>query len=365
MKKLLKIVKWVGIGLVGMTMLITISLLGYKGYLKYSTSVDTPNGISSLEEITLGGVKQWILIRGTDKSNPVLIFLHGGPGAPVPGISSTRTQDAELIKHFTVVHWDQRGTGKSYDPNIDVASMTYDQLTEDCNELIDYVTDRLNKEKVYLVGYSSGSVIGVMTAYRYPDKIVAFVGVGQIINAYEKEKVSYEFVAAEAEEAGDEKVLKALEAIGPPPYDSFEEQNEINGLISKYGGVITGNNASKLGLLVTSFLTSPEYSFSEGLNSFMLEDYEFTMTAMWRDFEEIDLSEKLRSLEIPVYFFEGKYDMANPTVLVEEFQSNLNGADNFQLFVFDNSAHFLLVEEYDKYQELLIKVVLEETLSIQ
>lgn len=85
-----------------------ISLIAYRIYLKTSTKIKTPNGISSLSEITLGGIKQWIFIRGEDKSIPILIFLHGGPGAPLMGMSSSRKFDAELIKYFTVVHWDQR-----------------------------------------------------------------------------------------------------------------------------------------------------------------------------------------------------------------------------------------------------------------
>jgi pimeloyl-ACP methyl ester carboxylesterase len=363
MKKFLKIIKWIAYSLVGLCLLIIIGLGVFRIHLGNSTKIETPNGISSLEEIKLGGVEQWIFIRGTDQSNPVLVFLHGGPGAPMPGISSSRTHDSELINHFTVVHWDQRGTGKSYDPEIDVSSMTYDQLVEDCSELIDYLRDRLDVEKVFLVGYSSGSVIGAKTAYKYPEKIHAYVGVGQIINDYEKQTTSYDFIAAEAEKAGDEDVLKALQVIGPPPYVSFEEQNEINGYISKFGGVVHEGGAAKLGILVTSFLTSPEYSLSEGIFSFMLKDYDFTMNTMWEDVGNVDIAEEIQDIEVPIYFFEGKYDMANPTPLVEELYDNLDEQEGVKLFIFENSAHFLLIEEEEKYVDLLINVVLAENLK--
>lgn len=360
MKKLIKFIKWTAFVFGGLIALITICLLVYKTHLRNTTAIETSNGISSLEEITLGGVKQWIFIRGTDQNNPVMIFLHGGPGAPLPGISSSRTLDAELIKHFTVVHWDQRGTGKSYNPNIDIRTMTYDQLVEDCNELIDYVRDRLDVEKVYLVGYSSGSVIGAKTAYKYPDKIHAYIGVAQIINDYEKQKVSYDFIAEEAEKAGDDDVLNALKVIGPPPYHSAEDQDEINGYISKYGGVIRGDGAAQLGILVTSLLTSPEYSFSEGIYSFMLKDYEFTMNIMWEDVGNVDIRDEIQNIEVPVYFFEGEYDMANSTILVEEFYSTLDDKEGVSLYYFENSAHFLLIEEKERYEDLLINVVLKE-----
>jgi pimeloyl-ACP methyl ester carboxylesterase len=363
MAKFLMFIKWLGLIFFSFVILLYLSLQAGKFYLSNTTKSESPQGISSLEEITLGGVKQWIFIRGTDQSNPVLVFLHGGPGAPIPGIASSRTLDSELIKHFTVVHWDQRGTGKSYDPNMEIHSMTYDQLVEDCSELIDYVRGRFDTEKVFLVGYSSGSVIGARTAYNYPDKIHAYVGVAQIINDYERQTTSYDFIAAEAEKAGDEVVLDALKGIGPPPYESAEEQDEINGYISKFGGVINGGGAAKLGILVTGFLTSPEYSLSEGLFSFILKDYHFVMNAMWADVGSVDIAEEIQNIEVPVYFFEGKYDMANPTILVEELYDNLDDKEGVELYLFENSAHFLLIEEKEKYEDLLINVVLKETLG--
>ena len=128
----------------GLVFLGMISLLGYKVYLRFSTKIKTPNGISSLEEISLGGQKQWIFIRGENRDNPVLLFLHGGPGEPIGGISSSRRLDTGLIGHFTVVHWDQRGAGKSYHSDIRVSSMSINQLVEDCSELIDYLRNKLN-----------------------------------------------------------------------------------------------------------------------------------------------------------------------------------------------------------------------------
>ena len=123
----------------GLFLFIFGGLLSYKEYLEWTTKIETPNGISSLEQVKLGNQKQWIFIRGTDQNNPVLLFLHGGPGEPILGMSSSRTRDAELIKHYTVVHWDQRGGGKSFNSDIPVQSMAFDRWVEDCNELIDYL----------------------------------------------------------------------------------------------------------------------------------------------------------------------------------------------------------------------------------
>jgi len=328
--------------------------------LEKSTKIETPNGISSLEEITLGGLKQWIFIRGEDRNNPILIFLHGGPGAPLFGISSSRTLYAELIKHFTVVHWDQRGAGKSYSSDIPVNSLTFDRLVEDCNELIDYTRDRFNAQKVFVVGHSWGSVIGIRTAYRYPEKIHAFVGVAQIINNHEKLAISYDFVVDAAEKSGDVRRLNTLEEIGPPPFDTLEEIKELNKYISHYGGVMR-NVGFQQTIAMLGFLTSPEYSLSEGLNAMRQKGMDFTIIALWDEMEDIDLAEEIRSIEVPIYFFEGKFDMANPTVIVEDFYNSLEDREDIHLVIFEGSAHFPMIEEREKYQDLLISVALKES----
>jgi pimeloyl-ACP methyl ester carboxylesterase len=361
MKMFLQIIIWVASILIGLFLLIFISLLTYTAYLERSTKIKTSNGISSLEEIILGGIKQWIFIRGTDQKNPVLIFLHGGPGAPAPGMSTSRNFDAELIKHFTVVHWDQRGTGKSYDNDIPINSMTFDRLVEDCNELIDYLRNRFNTQKVFIVGHSAGSIIGIKTAYKYPEKIHAYVGVGQIINDHEQQKISYNFIVEEAEKSGDVKMQNIIKAIGPPPYDTLEKLNKKDGYIFRFGGVIHDNAVKKIGILQLCFLSSPEYSLSEGFITISMKGMKFTMTAMLEEINNINLTKEIQSIKVPIYFFEGKYDMATPTVLVEDFYNALDAEKGKKLIIFENSAHFLMIEEKEKYQDLLVNVVLKES----
>ncbi len=128
MERFLNISKWAGYFLIALLFLAFISLLVYRVYLKNSTEIETPNGISSLEEIRLGALKQWIFIKGMDQNNPILLFLHGGPGEPMGGIPSSRIHDTGLIGHFTMVHWDQRGAGKSYSDDIPIHSMGQNQL---------------------------------------------------------------------------------------------------------------------------------------------------------------------------------------------------------------------------------------------
>jgi len=293
--------------------------------------------------------------------NTILIFLHGGPSAPMGGMSSSRKFDAELIKHFTVVHWDQRGAGKSYNRDIPIDSMTHHRLVEDCNELIDYVRNKFDTEKVFIVGHSAGTVIGIKTAHKYPEKIHAYVGVAQVINEYEKQKISYNFIVQEAEKSGDVKIQNAITVIGPPPYDTPEKDMEKARYIVRYGGFIHDNPVKQIGVAMLNFLTSPEYSLSEGMRTFRNKGLEFTMDAMWEEIRNINLTKEIQSIKVPIYFFEGKYDMITPTVLVENFYNNLDAEKGKKLIIFENSAHVPMLEEKEKYEGLLINVVLKES----
>ena len=345
----------------GLLLLLVLGLLTYRAYLERSTRISTSNGISSLEEITLGDVKQWIFIRGKDRDNPVLIFLHGGPGVPFLGMPSSRVSDAELIEHFTVIHWDQRGAGKSYSRDIPVDSMTFDRLVEDCNELIDHVLDRFNQDKVFVVAHSGGTIIGLRLAHRYPEKIHAYVGVAQIVDDLDQQKISYGFIVDEAEKSGNLKIQDSIEAIGQPPFDSLDKFTKKDGLVSKYGGIYHGTDKIRMWALGLSFITSPEYTLSEGINTLSMKGFNFTMNAMFEEYKSINFTEEIHSIRTPVYFFEGKYDMAIPLGPVEKFYDGLDAEKGKQFIIFENSGHFPMVEEKERYQKLLTNLVLKES----
>ena len=349
--------------LIGFTLIAFTFLLLFKLYLRYSTKIKTPNGISSLEKITLGGEKQWIFIRGLDHKNPVLIFLHGGPGEPSMGISSSRRLDAELIKYFTVVHWDQRGAGKSYSRSIPDDSMTVDRIVEDCKELIDYLLIRFDTDKVFIVAHSSGTLFGIKTAYKYPEKIHAYVGVAQIINDCEHETVNYEFVIEEAEKSGNKKHQIAIKAIGPPPYETPKKLFEKAKYIVKYGGMLVEFSFRKMLGIVLPYITSPEYSLTEGMRTILGKGRNFTVNALWKEITKINFTKEIDSMKVPIYFFEGKYDMITPTTQVEKFYNILNAEKGKKLIIFEKSAHFPMLEENRKYNDMLINVVLKENLS--
>ena len=238
--------------------------------------------------------------------------------------------------------------------------MTFDRMVEDCNELIDYVRDHFNLKKVFIIGHSGGSIIGIKTARKYPDKILAYVGVAQIVNQYKQQKISYDIVIRKAEKSGDIKVINAIKAVGPPPYDNPQKEMEKAKYIVRYGGFIRDKAIRQLAVVMSSFLTSPEYTLSEGINTVLNKGLYFTMNAMWEEIRNLDLFKEIQSIQVPIYFFQGKHDMIKPPVLVEEFYNQLDAEKGKEFIVFENSAHVPMLEEKEKYEELLISVVLNE-----
>ncbi len=363
MNPFLRIFLWLLSILSGLLIIPIVVFLTIKLYLKYSTRIKTPNGISSLEKIVLGDEDQWIFIRGIDKNNPVLIFLHGGPGEPTLGMSSSRKLDVELIKHFIVVHWDQRGAGKSFSKSSPNDSMTLARIVEDCNELIDHLRIRFNKDKVFIVAHSSGTLFGIKTIHKYPEKVHAYVGVAQIINDLEHETINYNFVLEEAKESGNKKYQIKIEAIGPPPHRIPKKLFDKAKFIVQYGGMMVDFSPRKMIGLVLPYMTSPEYSLLEGIRTLSGKGRDFTTNAMWKELTNVNFTKEIDSIEVPIYFFEGKYDMITPPIQVERFYQNLVAERGKKLIIFKNSAHFPMLEEKEKYEELLINVVLKETLN--
>jgi pimeloyl-ACP methyl ester carboxylesterase len=211
------------------------------------------------------------------------------------------------------------------------------------------------------VGHSGGTLLGIKTAHRHPEKIHAYVGVAQIVNNYQGQKLSYDFVVEEAEESGDARILDAIRAIGPPPYDTVEKEHEKAKYIIRYGGFTRGSPLWQLGMVMLSYLASPEYSLLDAFRTINGKGLNFTMDAMYEEIKDVNLAEEIRSIGVPVYFFAGRYDMIAPTVLVEDFYNTLDAEKGKELVVFEDSAHWPMIEETEKYQNLLINVVLKES----
>ena len=181
-------------------------------------AVTTPNGIDEASYVTLGGLEQWITIRGEDRKNPVLLLLHGGPGdATNPwGYAGFRN----WLKHFTVVQWDQRGAGRTLGRNKAAAAstITVERMVQDGVELAELLSKRLQKDKIVLVGHSWGSALGVLMAKARPGLFHAFVGTGHVADPARSYAVAYAALMEKASREGNARAVEELKAVGPPPY---------------------------------------------------------------------------------------------------------------------------------------------------
>lgn len=322
----------------------------------------TPNGIASLEKITLGGVEQWILVRGEDISNPVLLFLHGGPGTPVMPVA--RHYGGKLEQHFVVAHWDQRGSGKSYSPSVPVESLTIEQFVSDAHELAKLLTERFPAPKIYLVGHSWGSALGVLTVQRAPELFYAYVGMGQVVNEPRAEEISLQFVRERAKELGNEDALRELADLEPPYTENPKDVLIQRKWLSRFGGNI--QEAKTLPFLsdfdaewVWIAFRAPEYTWVD-LIKFQIA-YPRVRWTLFPEFKQVNLMETARRIEVPVYFLVGRDDYNTPFELVNEYFEKLDAPRGKKIIWFENSAHAPFLEEPDRYAEVMINTVLEET----
>ncbi len=304
--------------------------------------------IADATYLTLGGVRQWVLIRGEDVTNPILVILHGGPG--FSDTTFMRRFNAALEKDFTVVYWDQRGTGRSFSRKIPKSSMTVERFIADLDELIDAVRARVGQRKIVLFGHSWGSVLGPLYATQHPDKVDAYVGSGQMSTWLAGEAKSYAFAVAEAERQGNEKVSAKLRAIGPPPYPEsamWTERFAVNRL--------DGNLRVRTMLgLARTYLSAPEFSIRDFRKLF--RGFRFSINAMWDEASKADLLRDAPVLHVPVFFFLGRHDHWVPPDASMQYFEALD-APMKRVVWFEESGHEPFVDEPEKFNALMSELV--------
>jgi pimeloyl-ACP methyl ester carboxylesterase len=306
-----------------------------------------PGSVAEVAYLRLGGLDQWVMIRGESADNPPLIVLHGGPGFSETAF--LRTLNAPLEKLFTFVHWDQRGTGKSFRRDIPRSSMTAEQLVSDLDELVDAVRKRFGRSKVVIFGHSWGSVLGVLYAARFPQKVAVYVGGAQIGDWPAAESLSYAFALAEAERLGNDAALKKLRRIGPPPYPAESVFTERT-VVSRLEGRMRAKELWKVGRAV---LGAPESSLFDLVGT--LRGFRFSMGALWAEVSRLNLVQLVPALQMPVFFFLGRKDHWVPPETSLAYFDALT-APSKQVMWFEESGHEMFFDEPDKFNESLAMV---------
>ncbi len=352
MKIILKILLVLLIILIGAT-LFKETTSGRTDPIKDASGNIIPESIAVLEKVELGGLEQWILIRGNDKNNPVLLWLHGGPGAAQMPIA--RHFNGVLESEFIVVHWDQRGAGKSNPPDFDENTMTVERFMADTHELAQYLKKRFDKNKIFLVGHSWGSQLGIQAARNYPENYYAYIGVSQYIEPVQAQELAYTWLREQIMQSGNRRDLNRLEELGLPRYMKHDDYVNFARLVDSYGG----NMDVGMGRLAWIALLSQEYRLS---------DYYAWMQGsvrgsgpMWGESQAQNIFDEVPHLSIPVYFFSGRKDRNTPMELVEEYFDFLNAPAGKEIIVFENSAHTPFMAEPEKFNRELI-LVKEEVL---
>ena len=303
-----------------------------------------------------------MVIRGKDTANPVLLWVHGGPG--MPDYFLTRPYPTNLEDLFTVVWWDQRGAGLSYDPGIPPATMTIDQFVDDTVALADYLRERFNQDRIYLLGHSWGSFIAVQAAARAPERFKAYLGMAQVVHQLESEKLAYDYMLAAYRERGDKRMVRKLEA-APVTMDGGTPEAYLKVRDAAMHRLGVGTTHDMKSVITGIFLPSWRFSgHTWGEKLALWRGRAFSRSfGMWEQLIATDLRVTVPALQIPVYFLEGRYDYTCVTSLARDYFQQLE-APVKGFYLFDNSAHCPLLEQPQVGRRVLEQDVLTGTTSL-
>jgi proline iminopeptidase len=316
----------------------------------------TPHGVERLEAVRIGGIDQWVSIRGRDSRNPLLLVIHGGPGYVLMPESWWISRDWE--EYFTVVHWDQRGAGKTLlinDPAKLAPTMTLARSVSDAEEMVSWLRKEFGKRKVFVLAHSAGTYAGLQLALRHPDWLYAYIGVGQMADMPESERRGWAFAMDAARRAGNAEAIHQLQSIAPyfapghpsPLRDLYLERRWVG----YFGGVMAyrhDNDADS-----DLFKLSPDYTREELKH--IWEGNEYAEKFLLADLADGDWS-VARKLGCPLFLFEGRHDYnANSAVAWQWFQKVQAPEKRFVWF--EDSGHMPMTEEPGKFLISLVRFV--------
>jgi pimeloyl-ACP methyl ester carboxylesterase len=315
-----------------------------------SNGIPLAGSISEKIHVMINGIDQGMFVRGKDKTKPVLLFLHGGPGLPEYAISYQ--YPAVLEDDFVVCWWEQRGAGLSFHPDIPLETMTFEQLITDTIEVTNYLRKRFGQGKIYLMAHSGGSFIGIQAAAQAPELYKAYIAISQISNQLESEKLAYKYMVEQFTRLGDNNTLRKLEKysiaeINTPSYYAMRDAP-----MHKLGIGTTHKMKSIISGVFMPVMLNSEYTLGEKINIWRGKFFTSGTADLWCKLVETDLTMKVLKLEIPVYFFSGIYDYTVNYTLAKEYFAMLQ-APRKGFYTFEHSAHSPLYEEPEKMQSIM------------
>jgi pimeloyl-ACP methyl ester carboxylesterase len=313
--------------------------------------------ISEKVFVNINGVQQGMFIKGKNIENPVLLYIHGG----MPDYFLTQKYPTGLDDYFTIVWWEQRGSGLSFQPDMPQSTMNLEQFISDTIAVTNYLRDRFGKEKIYLMGHSGGSFIGIHAASRAPELYHAYIGMSQMTYQFESERLAYEYMLQEFKKNGNTKMVRRFEAAPvsretgiPDAYLALRDP----GMHTLGIGTMHNMKSVFTGIFLQS-LTFQEYTLKEKINLWRGK-VQSGVSSMWDEMMVTDLTKQVQDLDIPVYFIGGIYDYTVSTALAKEYFQQIQ-APVKGFYTFDQSAHCPYFEEPKKMQQIMREDVLAGT----
>lgn len=311
--------------------------------------------IAELTRTEVGGRDLALMIRGHDRRNPVLLFLAGGPGGSELGAMRRHLQALE--RDFVVVTWDQRGTGKSYGALDPTSTLTLESAVADTIEVTDHLRDRFDRERIYLLGQSWGSTLGVLAVQRAPERYQAFIGTGQMVSQRETDRIFYRDTLAWARATGEDDLVSQLTGIGPPPYTRIlDYEPALSYEHEVYPYDVTGNSEGTGGFSENLFVE--EYTLLEQLHN--LGAFLDTFSVLYPQLQQIDFRRQVPTLEVPVYLLQGRHEARGRAEPAREWFAELR-APRKQLITIDHAGHRPLFERPARFHEAMTETVLAQT----
>ncbi|MGD2041976.1 MAG: alpha/beta hydrolase [Anaerolineae bacterium] len=347
-----------GMGIAGwvFTGLVTLALIGLAVWLARPATTHPivgpdgaplPGSIAELVTAPLGSHDQTLMIRGRSTDSPVLLYLAGGPGGTDLGAMRA---DTGLEEHFVVVTWDQRGTGKSYSALDPVETLTVEQMVADTIELTHYLRDRFEEDRIYLVGNSWGTILGVLAVQQHPELYHAYVGTGQMVSPRGTDVMFYEDTLAWAEKGGNAELVATLQQSGPPPYDNLLDYEPVISYEHDWNPYpeLDGSKEMPFNLFV------PENSLMDRINGMrgLLDTY----SVLYPQLQDIDFRSDVPNLDVPVYVVTGAHEARGRAVLAQEWFDRLD-APYKEMVTFEHSGHRPLFEEPAAFVSVMTRVL--------
>lgn len=353
MSKILRVLKFVLVGSVVIVALLLLTRVVIRSSIKSNHKIATANGIDEEVVADIGGIKQYLYLRGQDRDNPIILVLHGGPGSPMTPL--VYAYQGGLEKDYTVVNWDQRNAGKTYflnDAQLVYDTLSMDRMVEDVREIVVYLAERFDQEKVVIMGHSWGSALGTTFVHKYPELVSAYIGVGQVINPAEGDLLAFEKAKSAAYLAGSKRDIETFESLtGFLINDaSFTQSSFVTGrrLINKYLSPLPDKTLRLL-------LLSPYYSLKD--DSFFLKDTFKLQRPLMDDLVyKFDARTLGSDYQVPVYYILGDLDWVTPSVMAVEFFENIQ-APNKQLVMIEGAGHMTMLDEPSDFCEAVLSVL--------